>query len=428
MMRSRGRRGVVLILILWIVIVLSLIAYSLLFQTTTETTMTSLRRRQLRAEALARSGFAKAIVDLRNDLIFDTSEEAKLFDAEGDVWARPEEGKLQSYPDDRFEGDEEKGFFNTYVYDESGLLNLNRFSPQNMMILQKICEHIGYEEEDAALVAAAIVDWRDFDEIPALPSAASNKEGIAYAVLKGEAEGTEEDPDEVQPLVLRNENFLSTDELLEVFGVTPDLYFGPGTPEAEYYNALRPPMEGDRFRIEEPKRRGDEPVLGLRDYLTVYNNAVLNINTAPAHVLAAFAEAAGSTDGESWGERVVNTRRSNREEDIDNDNAFTDLNDVQSDAEVGGVVAVGQNMYPVSVNSNYFRIVSIGEYQGTRSKLVAVVHRELNQLQRNETFEASDRAQDRLERNSARTERRTDKNNELQVRYPAVRIVQMEID
>ncbi|MBI1290399.1 hypothetical protein GC173_04055 [bacterium] len=428
MIQTRNRRAIVLVLILWIIVVLSLIAYSLLFQTSTETTMTSQRRRQFRAETLARSGVAKAIVDLRNDLIFDTAEEAKTFDAEGDVWARPEEGKLNSYPDDRFEGNEETGFFNTYVYDESGYFNVNRFSPQNMIILQKIIEHIGYEEEDAKIVAASIVDWKDFDEVPALPSAPSNEEGIAYAVLKGEDEDGPTDVDEVEPLVLRNENYLSVDELLEVYGVTPDLYFGPGTPEAEYYNALIPPPQGDRFKIEPKRRSRDEPVYGLRDYLTVLNSSTLNINTAPVQVLAALAEGAGNTTGDSWAESVVKNRRGNRDDDIDNDNAIKDMTELQANGEVAGVVSIAQNLYPVTVSSSFFRIVSIGEYQGAKVRIEAIVNRELEQLTRNESFEATDRAEDRLERNSARTERRTDKNNELIVRYPAVRIIQMRID
>lgn len=423
-----GQRGVVLVLVLWVIVILSLIVYSLLFQTSTETTMTSARKKHIRAEALARAGLARAIVDLRNDLIFDTAEDQVRFDAEGDVWARPEEGKMNAYPSKRGEGDEETGFFNVRVYDEAGYFHLNRFSPQNMVLLQKIIQRIGYKEEDAALVAAAIVDWRDFDQVPALPNAPANDEGIAYAVIRGEAERGETDPEKVQPLVFRNEDFLTVDELLEVFGVTPELYFGPGTPEAEYYKDFFPAPPGDRFKIEERRRGRDEQVYGLRDYFTTFSEGTLNINTAPAHVLAALAEGTGNPDGDSWGERVVNTRRGNRETNITNDDAFKDPNAIQANLEVGGVVSVGMNLHPVNVASSYFRIVSVGEYGGVQSRLVAIVHRKMEMLQRNESFEMSDRAQERRDRNSGRTERRIDRNNELVVRYPAIRIAQMMID
>ncbi|HMX63479.1 MAG TPA: hypothetical protein PKD58_10465, partial [Candidatus Sumerlaeota bacterium] len=61
----------ILVLVLWIVVILSLMAYSMLYQVSSEMSITSARKKQLQAEALARAGIAKAVVDLRNDLLFD---------------------------------------------------------------------------------------------------------------------------------------------------------------------------------------------------------------------------------------------------------------------------------------------------------------------------------------------------------------------
>jgi len=47
-------------------------------------------------------------------------------------------------------------------------------------------------------------------------------------------------------------------------------------------------------------------------------------------------------------------------------------------------------------------------------------------LQRDESFEATDRARDRGERLGERSERRTDKDNELLIRQPTVRILAWE--
>lgn len=426
MIRTRGNeRGVILVLVLWIVVILSLIAYSLLYQVSTETSMTSVRKKQLRAEALARAGVAKAIIDLRNDMIFDTAEESKLFDAEGDVWARIEEGKQ----DVSLGQQNDQAVFNVYVMDEEGLFNLNRFGPTNMILLQKIIEHIGYNEEDAELVAAAIVDWRDADQVPSLPNAPSNEEGIAYAILRGEDERGETDAAKVEPVVFRNENFLTVDELLEVYGVTPELYFGPGTEEAEYYKSLiGERFYGERFEIDDRnlrrRRDRDAPVLGLRDYFTINGNGTLNVNTARHHVLAALAEAAGQSEGDSFAERVINTRRGRRDEDITNDNAFKDMTEVQANAEIGGIMGVATNLHPIGVQSTTFRIVSIAEIDEARSRMDVTVHRQLATLMRDETFEAIDRAEERRRQNSGRSERRQDKNNELMVRYPMVRIIQ----
>ena len=51
--RSRKRRSVVLIVVLWITAVLSMMAYSVIYQATLETRLTSVRKRSLQAEPLA---------------------------------------------------------------------------------------------------------------------------------------------------------------------------------------------------------------------------------------------------------------------------------------------------------------------------------------------------------------------------------------
>ncbi len=317
---SRENRAVVLLLVLWIMVVLSLIAYSVIFQVTTETSITTSRKKYLKAQALARAGIAKAIIDLKNDMLYDTVEETGPFDAEGDVWARPEEAKTEVVLGDDEETD---GYFNTRVYDEDGLFNLNEMTPANMMLLQKIIESIGYEEEDARDVAAIIVDWRDGDTIPSLANSSNNEEGIAFAIMMNEDLGGETDPDDVQPLRFRNENYATVEELLEVPGVTPELFFGPGSDEAIYYSKILPPYDGGRFQIKERRRsRFDDKIVGLRDYFTVHGIGRLNINTAPAHVLAAFAEAAGNTDGERWADRIISNRRGGKDDDLDNSRAY----------------------------------------------------------------------------------------------------------
>jgi type II secretory pathway component PulK len=419
---KRKDRAVILVLVLWILVLLSLMAYSLLFQVSTETTITSTRKKQLKALALARAGVGRAIIDLRNDLLFDNDPEAKIFDGEGDVWARPEEGKIEFAPS----GEEEDGYFNCHVYDEEGLFNLNKFSATNMIILQKICENIGYDEEDAKIVAAAIVDWRDGDSKPLFAEPLSDDEGKAYAVLKGEDEGGETDPDDVDPLVFRNEDYMTVDELLEVYGVTPDLFFGPGSPEAEHYNMILGGPQGDLFEMEERRRSrlDDEAPVGLRDYFTVYGNGNLNFNTAPAHVLAAFAQASGRDDGERFAERVIKNRRGGREDDIDNSDAFKSVTELTADTEVQNVLASGIQLHSFGVESSAFRIFSEGIVGDTRVKLEVLVYREFKTMVRKESFEYMDRARERRDQNSGRYERRENSEDEDRVNYPFVTILQ----
>lgn len=418
--RQSDERAIILVLVLWMVVILSLLAYSLLFQVGTETTITSTRKKHIKAMALARAGVGKAIVDLRNDLLFDSVEENKNFDGEGDVWARPEEGKLEVV----LGKDDSDGYYTTRVIDEESLFNINGFSGTNMIVLQKIIEQIGYEEEDAKIVAAAIVDYRDGDLIPVLENPASNDEGQAYAIVKGEDEGGETDPDEVIPIRFRNEAYMTVDELLDVYGVTPDLFFGPGTPEAEHYKRVMGEPVGDRFFIKDRRRRSDEPVLGLRDYFTVWGSGALNLNTAQYHVLWALAEASGSIDGDSFAERVIRTRRGGKDSDIDNDRAFKDGADMAANGEIQAGLNASGNFYGVGIKSSTFRIISEGHVGEVTARYTVIVTRQLITMNRREDFEYMDRARERMDRNSGRTQRRENSDDERRVNYPYVRILQ----
>lgn len=416
-----------MLLVLWILIILSLMVYSLLFQVTTESTITSQRKKQLQAQALARAGIGKAIVDLRNDSIFDSLkvEEGLVFDAEGDVWARPEEDKT----DISLGGRDFQGYFNVQVFDEESLFNINSIGPANMGIVKAVVEYIGFNEEDAEFIAQQVVDYRDVDSVPVLQRAPSQDEGRAYAVLINEDEGGETDPLEVVPVRFRNEAFITIEELLELHGVTPDLFFGPGTPEAEYYNQRIPQPASGRFQIENRRRRSrDEPVVGMRDFFTVYGAGTLNLNTAPHHVLAAFAMAAGNSDGDAWANRVIRARRGGKRSDIDNSSAFKSQTELMANGEIQGVLATGRALLGVGVTSTTFTIVSEGVVGDARSRMRVVVARQIVTLNRIEDFDFIDRARERRDRNSGRMSRREARDNEMQVYYPYVRIIQAYVD
>ena len=332
--------------------------------------------------------------------------------------------------------EETDGYFQVRVYDEERLFNLNSLNRGSLELLQAIIYQIGYTEEDATLAASAIIDWRDGDVHAILENSPAPEETIAYAVLMGEDTGGEEDPEKVDPVVFRNENFLTVDELMECYGVTPDLYFGPGTEEAEYFNRILNQgdfREGrqrrnDRFQIE--KERGwseKDAVYGLRDFFTVWGSGTLNLNTAPAHVLDMYAVASDAGDI-GWGEDIIKVRRGGKKDDIDNSDAFTDGNDILTQLEVGGVAVAGQRLHPAGVRSTTFRIISYGVVGDVKARMEAIVFRELLEFSRDETYEYPEWAEENLERSEERRERRIDEDNSQVTKHPFVRIVQMQKD
>jgi type II secretory pathway component PulK len=154
---ARRRRAMILVLVLWIAVILSMLAYSVLYQMSLELRLTSMERKSLEAKSLARAGLAKGFVDLRNDMIFDFSDNTiPPFDALGDVWADPEQ--------DKEEVKLGPGEFTVTIADEDSLLDINQFRAANRIVLEKIIQRIGYEEEDANIVASAIIDYADADD------------------------------------------------------------------------------------------------------------------------------------------------------------------------------------------------------------------------------------------------------------------------
>lgn len=421
--RRPRRRAVVLILVLWIATVLSLLAYSVMYQLTLESKITSSRKQKIEAESLVRAAIAKAFVDLQNDLIFDQADDDDPpFDAEGDVWTQQDiddEGVQLEY------GGYEPGSFWVTVEDEERLFNLNRLGSNSKLLLKTIIEDIGYEEEDAELVAAAIIDYGDRDDVPALDSAPAGGEGLAWGIIRAERNNQSTRESDVERMDFPNEGYMTVDALLDVYGVTPELFFGPGSPEAaRYREAMGDSLDDGGFSIRERRtfRAGDRP-LGLRDYFTVESSARLNLNTAPRHVLAALFRAAGRDDGDRLAERIIRDRRGGRDRNIDNDRAFKQTQDFQNNADLASILGPASALYALGVNSTTFRITARARVGGAEVERVLVVHRSMTVVQRQEDFEAIDRAQEREDRLGAKRDRRTDSDNELLVRIPSIRIL-----
>jgi len=415
--RNRRRRGIILVLVLWIAVILSLLAYSVLYQMTMESRVTSLRARQAEARAIARAGVAKAMTDLKNDMIFDNSDAMDPpFDAEGDIWAKPEEGK-----DGIQLGN---GEYTVVVTDHESRFNINRFRENNRLLLEKIIEQIGYEEEDARITAAAIIDYMDADDVPSLDSAPAATEGMAYGIIRAEDLGLSRRERDIEEVLFADERFLTVEGLLDVYGVTPELFFGPESREAEYFRQQMGPLQGDRFSIRERRRRRnpDEPIIGLRDFFTVHGNEVLNVNTAPKHVLQALFEAAGRTDAERAADNVIRQRRGNRRQNFDNDRAFKSNADLQASSEIGGYMGPMMALYPMGVTSRAFKIKSTGRVGDVVHTIEATVTRQLAEFQREENFDMMERARERQQLYEDRRRRHRDRDSERIARIPIVRV------
>jgi general secretion pathway protein K len=181
--RLRDQRGLALVAVLWTMTLLALIAAVFMRETRTELALVRNLDGEARADALAEAGVNRAILIL---LGLDTSvpwrvdgTPIELTSADGSV-------------------------VRILIQDEGGKIDLNRSAGT---VLQSLFVTVGLAPDAAQHLADAVIDFRDADELRQVNGA--EDADYASAGLRHDA---------------KDAPFASTEELLQVLGMTPDLY------------------------------------------------------------------------------------------------------------------------------------------------------------------------------------------------------------
>jgi general secretion pathway protein K len=181
-----GQRGMVLVIVLWIVALLAVMAGAFAYSMRVETRLAARSVERAQARALGEAGVAYAIAWQLNAAAEADPESRTRWPPNGD-------------PHDwQFGG----GTLRIEVVDAGGLVNLNAVGPELLAALLKAA---GVDPKDQDSLAAAIQDWRDPDDQP-LPGGAESAEYRAAG----------------QPGP-KNAPFESVEELRQVLGVTREL-------------------------------------------------------------------------------------------------------------------------------------------------------------------------------------------------------------
>jgi type II secretory pathway component PulK len=418
-------RGVVLIITLWMVTVLTMIAYSLAYEMRLEVRVTRLKKDNLIAYHLAKAGLAKAICDLKNDMVIDRAEKSEMLDAEGDVWKNPE---------DKLKIELGKGTWSVKIIDEESLINLNKAHP---ILIEEAIKYF-YEDdldddlaEDLQIAALAIYDWRDQDDKPGDGSIESEKE-LYEKYIAEDMEIDPDDPDSGINYRLKNDLFTSVEEILDVYGVSPDLFYGfdPEERKEEILIERLSRERRDNIHVMTGSSYDDsldgwwnpEPE-GLRDMLTINSSGYININTAGKAVLTALIAATriGSPDPEDLAEAIIDYRRGGADDDIDNDKAFRNVGELSLvEGLSGGHVSRIKSFQKITVSSSNFRIIAEGNFGRAHRTIEAVVRRTW------ETFnvDTEDEDYDDTVKRRIKREDKDDDDGKITVECPTVRIIQ----
>ena len=240
--RPGARRGLVLALVLWVVIVMTTIVAVLGQTNRLNTKMATGALDEVRCKWACRAGTESAIALLNDDL--------RDSDCLQDLWSDNDEdfNNVQL----------ERCAYSVRVTDESGKLNLNTITKEQLMALP-------YMEES---IADSILDWRDTDsEVRTDGAEAGYYENLPF------------------PYTIRNGPFKTVRELLRVKGVTETLLYGEDMnlngqlDFNEMDGELSPPMDNGDDYLD----RGWIAYLTCDSYernVDAYGKARININQA----------------------------------------------------------------------------------------------------------------------------------------------------
>lgn len=224
------QRGIALLIVLWVMTILTVMAFSFSLLTRAEGYGTLTFKEGLEKKLLAEGGIDRGITEI----FYRAVNRNQTLTLEGrEPW------KLDGTP---YTVDLGTGGCAVRVIDESGKISLNGLTDSSGIILKNLLIRQGVSSEDADIIVDSILDWKDADDLHRLSGAESDY----YQSLR-------------RPYKARNADFETLDELILVRGMTPEILYGTGKTK------------------------------GIIHFLTAYGKtARINVNSAPRDVLAAL--------------------------------------------------------------------------------------------------------------------------------------------
>ena len=313
----RGRSGVAIVIVLWVILVLSLLISGFAFTMHVETQVASYARKELKAEMLARSGVEVARMQL---ILHQQSPTQSGFDAPNQDWATNE----LLYVDHELG----EGTFNVKVTDEESKIPINVATDVQ---LKRLMGLLNVDPSDGDVIVDSIQDWIDADDLTRLNGAESDY----YLSLS-------------PPYRAKNAPLDRVEELLLIRGVTPELFHG--TPATDQ----------------------DPAQPGFADLFTTMTSGTINVNTASAFVLQVML---GIDDTQA---QAVLTHRDGPDgiPGTDDDMPFRTTDEFF--AAIGNRdQAAGQTVQgPVAVRSSFFTVKSTGTVGGVKRTILATFRRD----------------------------------------------------
>ena len=208
-----NNKGVVLLLVLWVLLFLSLIAWGLGRRSSLEVSLLETYRGKLRSYAAARAGINN-ILDLlqrtpsAKDTLYTTGINIDLSKTPEDIFAHLDTGQnayaVVQWPARNFNLGDNNPHLEYGLRDEGGRINLNAITATNYQILSALLQIYGLSQPDADKLALAIINYTGVNA-----QAGGNN---SFLNLNDSA------------LTPKNRPYENIDELFEVNGMTQEIF------------------------------------------------------------------------------------------------------------------------------------------------------------------------------------------------------------
>jgi len=323
-----NKKGVVLIMVLWVLLILSLIAWGLSRRSSLEVSVLETYRGKLRSYAAARAG-VNTVLDLlqrspsTKDTLYSDGISIDPTKSPEDIFSHIDTGQnayaIVQWPARNFNTGADNPQLEYGLSDEQGRINLNAVGIANYEILSALLQLHGSSQGDADKLALAIVNYTGVNATVGNNNSFMSSNGSS--------------------LKPKNSHYENVLELLEVDGMTRDIF--------------------DK----------------IKDEVTVYGNSqnglMINTETANNDVIQAVANYAVRLNPTVYAQDIVS-------------NAYTvrDGADGQSfspDDGVESVAHISSPNWPAELqesNSNYYRarVVGVDKDSSARTVLEVVIH------------------------------------------------------
>ncbi|MBN1277075.1 MAG: general secretion pathway protein GspK [Deltaproteobacteria bacterium] len=246
----KNEKGIVLVLVLWVLMLLSVIAGEFCYSMRAEVNITYNFREETEAYYIAVAGLNRAIAEMiktsilpkKEDILEREGQEEKAFD-----WRINTQIPSMQFG---------RGHFEVRIDNESGKIDLNS---ADRRLLRMMVDGFDIDDKEKDVIADSILDWIDKDDLHRVNGA----ENSYYESLP-------------KPYKCKNGYFDSIEELLLVRGVTGEIFYGGLKDMVTVVSSNRTPEEVGKTSTARTRRSAGR---------TARDIGRININAASAAVL-----------------------------------------------------------------------------------------------------------------------------------------------